>query len=267
MKKVIKQFIPPIVLSSCYKTISEKYGFFGDYSSWDSVKKECSGYDSEAILSAVKNSCLKVKNKEAIYERDSVLFDKIEYSWAMLASLMYCATKLNGDLRVCDFGGSLGSSYFQNRKFLDRLDRVSWSIVEQKNFVDIGRAEFEDERLRFFYDIDECVSIKKPNVLLFSSVLQYIKNPYGLLGQILKYNFDFIIIDRTPFAKKDIIKKQVVPPSIYKASYPCWFFQKDKFVKYFKNKSYNIIEEFESLDGSCDKYKFEGMVMEKVKDV
>jgi len=39
------------------------------------------GYDSERILGKVRDSLLKVKRGEAVYERDSVLFDKVQYSW------------------------------------------------------------------------------------------------------------------------------------------------------------------------------------------
>ena len=39
-----------------------------------------SGYDSQLILDKVLTSTLKVKNGEAAYERDSVLFDEIQYA-------------------------------------------------------------------------------------------------------------------------------------------------------------------------------------------
>ncbi len=263
MGKNIKQFVPPVLLTVYRKIVFKRYGFFGNYNSWRDAEKECKGYDNEVILDAVRSSCLKVKNGQAIYERDSVLFDKIEYSWAVLAGLMYSCAKLSerdDTLRVCDFGGSLGSSYFQNIKFLSKIQKLSWSIIEQEKFVDIGRAEFEDERLKFFYNIDTCVQKQKPNVLLCSSTLQYIEKPYDLLDSILKYNFDFIIIDRTPFAKKDIIKKQIVPPCIYEADYPCRFLGKDKFLQYVKDKSYRVLEEFDCSDGSL----FKGMILEKM---
>lgn len=45
------------------------------------------------ILQTVKNSLLKVKNAEIVYERDSVIFDEIEYSWQLLTGLMFCIVK------------------------------------------------------------------------------------------------------------------------------------------------------------------------------
>ena len=244
---------------------NKRYGWHGDYKSWDEAKNRSTGYKSDTILQTVRNSLLKVKNGEAVYERDGVLFEEIQYSWPLLAGLMFCSAKMGGVLKVCDFGGSLGSTYYQNKKFLDRFSDVSWSVVEQKRFVDIGKKDFQNERLKFFYTVDECVENESPNVLLLSSVLQYIENPYELLDDILKNNFEYILIDRTPFSTTDEkITLQLVPPSIYEASYPCRFFDENELLDYFKQKKYRIIESFEALDGKSDKYIFKGMILEKI---
>lgn len=259
--------MPPIVFDLIKIFKKNRYGWHGSYESWDEARRISDGYAKSDILEKVKNSLLLVKEGKAVYERDSVLFDSIEYSWPLLSGLMLGAARNSGDLSVLDFGGSLGSTYYQNKKFLDRLDSVSWSIVEQKHFVDVGKIDFEDERLRFYYDVKSCVESEKPNVLLLSSVLQYIEKPYELLDELLKYNFDFVIFDRTPFgvANKDIIKLQTVPPSIYTASYPCWFFDQNRLLNYFENK-YKLVEIFDALDGKSDEYEFKGFVLEKKND-
>ncbi|WP_324172642.1 TIGR04325 family methyltransferase [Sulfurimonas sp.] len=265
MKQFIKSLIPPILLNTVQKMRNNKYGWKGNYITWQEAQNDSTGYDTDKILQTVKNSLLKVKNGDAVYERDSVIFDEIQYSWQLLTGLMFCAAKMEGGgLKVLDFGGSLGSTYYQNKKFLDKLDDVSWGIVEQKHFVDIGKKEFEDERLKFFYDVNECVKKEKSNILLLSSVLQYIEKPYELLDDILKNDFEYILIDRTPFTKYiEKIKLQIVPETIYEASYPCRFFDESKFVKYFSDAGYNLFEEFNALDGETDEYKFKGMILEK----
>lgn len=267
MKQFIKSLIPPILIDIYRKYNQSKYGWQGNYGNWAEAQKASTGYDSDEILQKVRSSLLKVKNGEAVYERDSVIFDEIQYSWPLLAGLMFASAKSRGVLKVLDFGGSLGSTYFQNKKFLDEMDEVSWSVVEQKHFVDVGKQEFEDDRLRFYYDVKSCVEKEKPNVLLLSSVLQYIEKPYELLDDILKYDFEFIIFDRTSFgnANKDLIKLQVVPESIYNASYPCWFFDFNKLISYFE-ESYKLIEVFDGNDGKNHEYKFKGFVMGKKYD-
>lgn len=264
MKQFIKSLTPHIVLNILKRIRSSKYGWHGNYKSWKEAQNASTGYDSYEIIQKVRSSLLKVKNGKAVYERDSVIFDEIQYSWQLLAGLMFASAKSGGVLKVLDFGGSLASTYFQNKKFLDRLGNVTWSIVEQKHFLDVGRADFEDERLKFYYDVKSCINEEKPNILLLSSVLQYIEKPYELLDELLKNDFEFVIFDRTTFSveNKDIIKHQTVPPSIYTASYPCWFFDQNRLLNYFQNK-YKLVEIFDALDGKSNEYKFKGFVLEK----
>jgi len=251
MKNLIKKLSPPILIDIYISIKSKSYGWKGDYPSWEDAQKDAVGYDSIEILEKVKNSLLKVKNGEAVYERDSVLFDEVQYSWPLLSGLMFAAAKSHGKLNVLDFGGSLGSTYYQNKKFLDNLDDVHWNIVEQKHFVDVGKKEFEDERLKFFYNIDECMEKKKPNVLVLSSVLQYMEKPYALLEELLVFEFEFLIIDLTPVSlkKRELLTIQKVNPSIYNAKYPCWILDSKKLEIVFSKYGYEKIEEFKSLNG------------------
>jgi len=263
VKYFIKSLLPPILFNVLQKYRTQKYGWKGDYLTWQQAKNASTGYDTDKIIDAVKNALLKVKKGEAVYERDSVIFDEIQYSWPLLAGLMFVAVKL-GEVKVLDFGGSLGSTYYQNKKFLDRIESVSWSIVEQERFVEAGKTEFEDNRLNFFHTVDECVIKNRPNVLLLSSVLQYIEKPYELLDDILKHDFEYILIDRNPFVNlREKITLQVVSPAIYEASYPCHFFNEERFIEYFAKKQYLIVETFISNDGKNNDCIFKGMILEK----
>lgn len=223
------------------------HGWFGNYSNWKDAEKQCTGYDSGAILEKVKTSLLKVKNGEAVYERDSVLFDEIQYSQPLLDAFRSIAIENQQALHVVDFGGSLGSSYFQNRNLLNDVKSLKWSIIEQKHFIDCGKISFEDDELKFYYTIDEALKREKSKVLLLSSVIQYFENPFELIEKCLSYDFDYIIIDRTAFiySQKDRITVQIVPEYIYKASYAAWFFNEKKFLNAFTNR-YKILYDFVS---------------------
>ena len=227
-----------------------KYGYFGNYSSWQEAEKYSTGYSSDLILEKVKKSLLKVKNGEAVYERDSVLFNKKEYSWPLLAALLWIASRNNNKLNLIDFGGSLGSSYFQNKEFLSHLKELSWSIVEQPGFVQCGKKYFEDDVLKFYSSVEICLENEKSDAIIFSSVIQYLEKPYDLLNKVLSKNFKYIIIDRTLFSNngKDILAVQKVPPAIYPASYPAWIFSERKFLELFNDK-YELISDFKALAG------------------
>lgn len=256
----LKKFVPVFLR----KYISGfLYGWSGDYSGWDKASTKCSGYNSEVILEKVRSSALKVKNGTAVYERDSYIFNKIQYSYPVLASLMWIASIKKGKLNVLDFGGSLGSSYYQNKKFLDGLSEVNWCIVEQPSFVETGLKDFATDRLHFFFNIEECIATYNIDVVLLSSVIQYLEKPFDFLQNLFTLKVDFIIIDRTPFIKgSDRITVQKVNPLIYKASYPCWFFNKERFVSFIGEK-YSILNEFESVDKANIKSEFCGFLLRK----
>ncbi len=264
LKKIIINLTPPVFIKIIkklknifnegkkYKSIKNYYlhGWYAGFNKYEEIKKKCCGYSADEIINKCSQSLLKVKNGEAVYERDSVIFDKIQYSFPLLASLSAVASKSGNRLDLIDFGGSLGSSYFQNRSALSFLNYLRWSIVAQENFVTEGIKNFQDDVLKFYYTIDDCLKENKPNVIVLSSVLQYLENPYSFLEEIMKYNFENIIFDLTGFVEgdDDIPTLQIVPEKIYKADYACWFFNEEKFLKFFENK-YDLIFDFDCSIG------------------
>jgi putative methyltransferase (TIGR04325 family) len=239
------------------------YGWHGNYLSWSEAQKKCTGYNAQNILEKVKSSALKVKQGHAVYERDSLLFDKIQYSFALLSGLMWIAAQKQGKINVLDFGGSLGSTYYQNKLFLDSLGIVNWCIVEQSEFVRIGQESFADNRLHFHYSIEECVKLYKIDLILLSSVIQYIEAPWDLIDKVISVEAEFIIIDRTPFVTgEDRITIQKVNPKLYTATYPCWFFNKEKFLNKFKS-TYKLLLEFDALDRANIPSEFKGFLFQK----
>jgi putative methyltransferase (TIGR04325 family) len=260
---IIRDCIPPLFLRY-YRTISEKYGFFGTYGSWAEALSASGGYDSRLILDKVKDALLKVKSGEAVYERDSVLFDTIQYSWPLLAGLLWTASRNGNRLNLVDFGGSLGSSYFQNRKFLEHLSELRWNIVEQGHFVECGKRHFEDGRLAFYRDLGECCREQQPGTIILSSVIQYLEHPYELLEEIFSFGFEVIIIDRTPFLEggEDMITVQKVPPEIYEASYPARFFSEEKFLRFFSG-NYDLLADFETADRANIRSDFKGFIFRR----
>lgn len=245
------------------------YGWSGDYSNWQQALKNCTGYDALNILEKVKNATLKVKNGEAVYERDSVLFNIIEYSYPLLSALLWKALLNNGQLNVIDFGGSLGSTYYQNKKYLDDIDEVHWQIVEQNNFVETGRTHIQDDRISFHSSFEEAQAIHKADLLIISCAIHYMEKPYEMIEKILQFNIPHIIIDNTPFnyEDRDRLTVQKVPPEIYPASYPCWFLNFNHVTHVF-SKNYTMLsrhynENIIELDGR--KILYEGFLLELKK--
>ncbi len=265
---LLRLLTPPLFLNLTRRLLTDQqtvnYGLTGDYPDWTEAQKAGSGYDSEIILEKTRQALLKVKNGEAVHERDTVLFAEIDYAWPVLAGLMWVAARSGGQLNVLDFGGSLGSSYFQNRGFLSALPQVRWNIVEQARHVETGKRWFEDDRLRFYPDIAACVGETQPNVILLSSVLQYVEHPAAVVDQLTGLDCGCLIIDRTPFwpGDADRLSVQSVPPSIYPASYPSWIFSRQKFLGALP-EDWRVVASFDDPDklpGPVE-FHYQGMIL------
>lgn len=219
---ILRDYLPPATVRWLRGLRGGGITFSGDYADWSEARAHSGGYDATEILAKVLDSTLAVKRGEAAYERDSVLFQNPEYVWPLLAALMWAAARDRGRLDVLDFGGSLGSKYFQHRPFLQDLPEVRWNIVEQPSYVECGQAHVADKTLRFYENIATCLAENAPNVILLSSVLQYLPDPYAALDDLRGIGAKVMLIERTPVASiaKDRLLVQSVPPTIYAASYP-----------------------------------------------
>jgi putative methyltransferase (TIGR04325 family) len=117
---------------------------------------------------------------------------------------------------------------------------------KQPHYVKIGKAEFEDENLKFFFTVDDCM--KEPvHCILFGGVLQYLEKPYEVLADVFKHKVQHILITRTGFTlnKPDRITIQKVPKSYYDASYPCWIFDERKFINFFDENGYELVFDYD----------------------
>ena len=231
LKSLGKNWVPPALWRCLQQMSGETIRFYGEFANWQEAAAKCPGYGADHILTKVLDATLKVRRGEAAYERDSVVFDRPEFVWPIVASLMWAAARNSGEINVLDFGGALGSTYHQNQRFLNSLTKVRWNIVEQLHYVAAGKEHLEDERLKFYPTVASCLAETQPNVILLSSVLQYLEKPFDTLNILSDCCAPVMIIDRTPFSlligHRLVVQK--VPPKIYEASYPMWVFAFEQF--------------------------------------
>lgn len=264
IKEIIKLVCPPILLKGLAFFRYDRIRFIGDFESWKKAQLHATGYDHDLIFERVKKATQKVVSGEAIFERDSVCFYETAYRWPLLACLLFIANRQNNRLNIVDFGGALGSLYFQHKAFLTPLQELNWSIVEQSHYVEYGKKQLQNQHLSFHLTLMESLEASQADTVLLSSVLPYIEKPQCLLKEIAKLGFKYILIDRTPFiqSERDRLTVQHVPKSIYKASYPAWFFSEKKFNQLMQALGYKCICEFD-CDERFELGEVKGFLFEK----
>ena len=247
-----RENIPPELRQFLRRKFRSVATFDDSLGNWSSAEKAATGYDTEIIAQRVLAGITAVRDGSAAYERDSVTFPEPDYSWPVLVGLMWAAAADNGVLRVLDFGGSLGSTFFQYRRFLETLNEVSWNVVEQETFVEIGREHVIEPGLAFYDCIADALACGQPSLVHFGSSLQYLENPREVLEAATHSGARFLLLDRIPVSDldHDLVTVQMVPPSIYPASYAAWVFSLEG-LKRTLEEEWDVLSEFESLGGQA----------------
>ena len=244
-----------IIKNKIKKILNRNIRIYGSFENWKDALNQSKGYNDDVIFNITKKNFEKVLSGKALYERDSYLFHKKKYDNFLVSRLNNLSKRLNREIKVCDYGGSFGSLYFQHKDiFLDSF--VEWNVVEQKKYVNYVNNRINIKNLNFFHNLEDLCLKKKFDLLLFSSVLHYLENPYQLIEYFLKKKISEIIIMRTPFfSNYEEIKIQKVPKYIYDSSYPIRILNLTKLTDIFKAYNYNLVYQ-QNISEKIDDYEY-----------
>lgn len=247
----LRAFVPPAARHVANRLVGALIRYRGPYADWNAALAATAGYDSADILDRVAHATELVLRGEATYEQDGIAQHDVPGPSHALSALLLAAALDQGTLSVVDYGGGLGSHYLRWRPWLARLGTLHWHVVEQSSFVAAGQSLFaEDASISFATGVDRG-SKPTPNVVLASSVLQYLPQPMEVLEELLSLEARIVIIDRTPFSRDDrrYVCSQHVPRRMGSASYPLWVLSRDE-IHARLYEQYDLLQQFPSPDAA-----------------
>jgi putative methyltransferase (TIGR04325 family) len=244
-KSFLRQLTPPILWEAGSHIVKRPYvEFEGPLLSWPEAAARAAGWNratDEIALSAAQ----KVIDGLAVAERDGIALDSTHHSTTVLAFLAMLAARHHA-VRVIDFGGGLGSNYYQGRTVLSALGLpVSWTVIERPSLAAIGREKFQTEELQFSETIEAVSKICAG--LIFTGSLQYVPDPFDTTSPMLD-DIEIVALDRV-LVSNDSEHAVFVqhPPSWHPwrdHSFPVWRFSRGRLMEWFKARGFKIIEEF-----------------------
>ena len=238
----IKKFFPKTFKKKINKILKREIKIKGSFNNWKEATSASGSYKNIEIFLRTKKSFLKVISGQAAYERDSVLFYDKKTNKPLITYLENLRKKAKSKyLKVLDFGGSFGSTYFQNKKELSNHTKFKWDVIEQKKIVDFVSKKIKLKNLRFYNSLNRYLNKNNPDLVIFSSVLHYLEFPEVILKKLIKKKIPYFLILKTPFYKnKSDIKIQLNPKYIYNVNYPIRIFNNLRFKFFFRNKNYSV---------------------------
>ena len=201
---------------------------FKKVDSWEIASAKSVGYESpNVVLPVAKKAGLL---REQIRSTPYVDSRCQQIATAMLHCLAELGFEKHRVLRVLDFGGAGGEYFYYFRKIAPNI-KIEWIVLETPALV---RAMKDQEN-----SADESISwvdlIEEPltyfDVVLLSSVLQYIEKPLNILEELAKRT-NFIIINRLPLITKhkSIVAVQRTYTSGKRGSHPAHFFNEEDMI-------------------------------------
>jgi putative methyltransferase (TIGR04325 family) len=211
MRLRLSDFVPPILLRWLFSR-PDSYGFFGDYPDWASAAAASRPYDLDIEVTARLLDETRQGRREPGLNAAVVLA-------ALLAH--------GGNANVLDFGGGLGVGYFRLSSVVPHAI-ASWRVIEKAHVVEHGARHFAADKLSFWRSLPEATEGWRPDIVIASSVLEYLPDRYDLLRQLVGLNPDKIVIDRSPIGDEERIMIQRVPSQNCGYVVPCAVLSRSK---------------------------------------
>ena len=262
MKKIAKALVPAVLRRAWRHRFGWKW-FDGDFATWAAARAAARGYDDAAVLARAVEAARAVRDGAAAWERDGTVFAKPAVHAPLLAVLRAIGAERGGRLAVVDFGGAMGSTWWQHRAALGDL-AVRWCVVEQPQFVAAGRVEFAGPELSFEEKLGQACARTAPAVVLFSSVLQYVERPREILAEAAASGVRHLIVDRTPFwdGRRDWLTVQRTPPELGGGGYPAWVFDRTSLTGVL-DADFKCVQEWPGFDDPDRRMTYRGIHWER----
>lgn len=220
LRNVAQRTLPPLLFEALLRLRGRRYGFHGDYASYDEALRHChtpTAYRSERIVDRAVRSASAGKDRPGL----QITTREQQLLAASLTPLLTCAEKR--EMRVLDFGGGLGADFRRLSAMIPAGWCIGWDVLETMPMAEAGRQHVSESGLKFFSDWNE---LQGPyDLVLASSSIQYTPDPVHTFERLTAFSGRFMIVTRCPLVpgSRDRLTVQRVPPSYYDASYPAWF--------------------------------------------
>ena len=191
IKRVLKEFIPPILLKIGKKRNPIKSCF--SYDEAERLSKK--GYQNSELVELIITKTL---NYASEIEKN------VDCNISELSHLIGISAVSKPTVNVIDFGGAAGCHYFSARKALPKNVTLNWCVVETDLMVHECNKNINIPNLNFFKTIaDAKFHLGNVDLVISNSALQYTPQPIDTLKILLGTETENIFIVRTPFHSGD----------------------------------------------------------------
>ena len=220
--------LPPKIKTLIRASLSSVIGFT-KVDSWDTAERKSVGYESVSVLTPLLEGTIESRVNLADSKLVTTRYQQV--ATAMFFCLSEKRLRGGKPLRILDFGGGGGDYFYQFQKFVPHID-FDWTVVETPALAEAMQQKHggESQKIRWVGSIE--MTDEKYDLVLCSSVLQYLEKPFEILEALVKKS-QFVIINRIPLIKTadNFVALQRILTKKKRGSYPAHFFSENSFLE------------------------------------
>jgi len=189
----------------------------GVYKDFSEVPAEGPGHSGEQWI---KNSLKKIDQLRKLADQPKTVPLVTAYRESLLpllSSLVYAET---GRVRILDFGGGLGFTYYQVAGGLPDTAHLEFHIIEMGEVCEAGKVFFQNEP-KIFFHAELPTEVNEFDIVHIGSSLQYVEDWRNVMASLCGYQPGYILFTDLPAGD---IRTYASSQYYYGSKMPCWFF-------------------------------------------
>ncbi len=212
----------------CVRVLLSRFVGFTKVGSWESAVAKSSGYESANVVEPIVAAAKRIQDCAQASNFLTTRYQQI--ATGMLHCISQAQFDVGGPIRVLDVGGGGADYFYQFKKFARQIN-FDWTVLETPALAQAMSNEFgrNPTNLRWISSIEN--TNETYDVILCSSVFQYVEKPFELLATLVRKS-EFLIVNRISLvdSSEHFVAVQRIITNGKRASYPVHFFADQKFL-------------------------------------
>jgi putative methyltransferase (TIGR04325 family) len=207
----------------------------GVYSSFGEVPVVGPGFDGDMWI---VNSLKKIKLLQEEAENNAPLSPTSNYREALLPLLAAFVYHENKELKILDFGGGIGFTYFQTVYGLPQVENIEYHIFERENVCQAGSRFFGTKYNNLFFHSQLPQEAGAFDVIHSGSALQYIDDWKQIISRLCELSKRYLLLVDIPAGN---IPTFVSAQNYYGSKIPTRFFNVREFISFINKCGYDLM--------------------------
>ena len=207
----------------------------GVYKTFAEVPVEGPGFAGSDWL---VNSAEKLSTFASKAQNENTVPPVTAYTDSLLPVVAGIVQGRNRAVRILDFGGGLGFSYYQIREALASSEGFELCVVDLPEVCEKGRQLFKDEPGITFHSSIADLDGRDFDILHIGSSLQYVEDWRAQLEGLCQLAPEYVLMANIPAGD---IETYATAQNYYGSKIACWFFSVAELIATMRDNDYGLV--------------------------